>query len=176
MSTEPKDNPDYQMPAELAATPHPLVEAEQRQAQLVAHVMGGVSRMLHEHMAGIKLELRAVTNDNSVLRENLALLNTGMAEFQRTQVIPLREALLAWRETDSRTVENAANLEVLIKALADTLAIKGGLIPTDLLQKIKDGRFEELEHVKEGEQVHVSEVQAMIDAAYQRGLEAGRAK
>ncbi len=161
---------NYQLPAELSSTPHPVVEAEQRQALLVAQVMRGVSTMLHEHMQGIKLELRAVTNDNSVLRHNLAILNKGFADFQREQVLPLREAVQHLdQEVGSRMVENSTNLEQLIKAMSDTLAAKGGLIPEDLKQRIKDGRFEELEHVKEGELVNVAAVQAMIEEAYSRG-------
>lgn len=160
----------FQAPITLDTTPHPVVEAEQRAGQIVARVMAGVSAMLNEHMQQVKLELRAVTNDNSVLRQNLSLLNTGMADFQRTQVIPLREKLEHLNmEVGSRMTENATNLEQLIKSLTETVAAKGALIPEDLKQRILDGRFEELEHAREGEMVNVSDVQAMIDAAYARG-------
>jgi hypothetical protein len=161
--------------ATLDATPHPLVEAEQRAGAIVARVMAGVSAMLHEHMQAVKLELRAVTNDNSVLRNNLAILNEGMADFQRLQVIPLREKLEHLdQEVGSRMVENSTNLEGLIKALSDSLAAKGALIPEDLKQRILDGRFEELPHVKEGEMVPPAEVQSMIDAAFEQGRKVGK--
>jgi hypothetical protein len=169
------DEANYQLPAELAATSHPVVEAEQRAGAIVARVMAGVSAMLHEHMQAVKLELRAVTNDNSVLRQNLAVLNAAMADFQRLQVIPLREKLDHLdQEVGSRMVENSTNLEGLIKALSDSLAAKGALIPEDLKQRILDGRFEELPHVKDGEMVPSAEVQSMIDAAFEQGRKVGK--
>lgn len=182
-SPPPPDTAEYQMPVELAATPHPLVEAEQRAGVLVARVLAGMSAMLHEHMLGVRLELRAVTNDNSVLRQNLALLNTGMADFQREQVIPLRSELANLREEQGgRVIENARKLEALIQALTCTMTLANIPIPQDLKDQIADGHFEDLDHRKSNEAegpevrgyVNASQVQDMIDAAYARGLAAAR--
>jgi hypothetical protein len=178
-SPPPPNTNEYQMPAELDATPHPLVEAEQRAGQMVARVMSGVSSMLHEHMLGVKLELRAVTNDNSVLRQNLALLNEGVADFQREQVIPLRSELANLREEQGgRVIENARKLELLIKSLTEVITLAGAHIPEDLKQQIKDGHFEDLDH-KIADETGSAEaqgyvpghmVQAMIDAAVRKAL------
>lgn len=139
-------------------------------AKLVGQVMLLMRKEFSGHMAAVNLELRAITNDNSVLRNNLALLNTGMADFQREQVIPLRSELANLREEQGgRVIENARKLEALIQALTVTLDAKGALIPPDLKQQIMDGRFEELEHAREGELVNVAQVQAMIEEAYLRG-------
>lgn len=165
------DNPVYQLPAELDATPHPVVEAEQRAGQIVSRVMQGVSAMLHEHMAGVKLELRAITNDNSRLRQNLSVLNEALGKFQIEQVLPLRDALATLnQEQTSVVVENGRKLEQLIQALANSIDAAGGLIPEDLKAQIKDGRFENLKHTQEGDLVALSKVQDMVEEAYARGL------
>lgn len=139
-------------------------------ARAVGKVMLVMRAESAKQMEKVNLELRAITNDNSVLRNNLALLNTGMADFQREQVIPLRSELANLREEQGgRVIENARKLEALIQALTVTLDAKGALIPPDLKQQIMDGRFEELEHAREGELVNVAQVQAMIEEAYLRG-------
>lgn len=177
-SPPPPDTNSYQMPAELAATLHPVAEAEQRAGQVVARVMAGVSTMLAEHMRGVKLELRAITNDNSKLRQNLSLLNEAMGEFQIKQVIPLRDAVQTLtQEQTSVVVENGRKLELLIQALTRTITAAGGLVPADLKAQILDGRFENLDHEIANDAVSdvpgyvpVTMVQAMIDAAVDRAL------
>jgi len=164
------DRPEYRQPLELAATPHPLIEADTRQGLFVAQVMGGVAKMLDAHHQALKLELRAITNDNSILRQNLALLNTAMGDFQRLQVIPLREMLETLRtEQGSSVIENQRKIEALIQALTRTIDAAGGLIPPDLKQSILEGRFEDHPHQRASDMVHVDKVQAMIDEAYDRG-------
>lgn len=175
-SAAPPDATEYSMPAELGATPHPIVEAEQRAGAIVAQVLLGVRNEMREHMSAVKLELRAMVNDNSIIRENMAVMNKGLADFQRLQVIPLREALESLRsEQGSTVIENQRKLEAIIQALTRTLDAAGGIIPADLKQQIADGRFENLPHRKEGSMVEVDEVSAMIEAAYVRGRADGAA-
>ena len=150
-------------------------------AKLVGQVMLVMRREMNDHMDGVKLELRAVTNDNSVLRQNLALLNEGMADFQREQVIPLRSELANLREEQGgRVIENARKLELLIKSLTEVVELAGAHIPPDLKQQIKDGHFEDLDHEKANEAGVMEQqgyvpghmVQAMIDAAVRKALTA----
>jgi hypothetical protein len=139
---------------------------------VVGQLVMALRQEMAQHLDAVKVELRTLTNDNSILRQNLALLNGQMGDFQRLQVIPLREKLEhLTQELGSRMVENSTNLEQLIKALTETVAAKGGLIPEDLKARILDGRFEELDHVKAGDQVSVADAQAMIEEAYRRGRE-----
>jgi len=148
-------------------------------AKLVGHVMLVMRKEFAGHMEAVKLELRAITNDNSVLRQNLALLNTGMADFQREQVIPLRSELANLREEQGgRVIENARKLELLIKSLTEVITLAGAHIPEDLKQQIKDGHFEDLDHEIANEAgaaelqgyVPGHMVQAMIDAAVRKAL------
>jgi hypothetical protein len=154
-------------------------QAEPQIGRLVAQVMKVMRDEASAHMGAIKLEMRAITNDNSVLRNNLALLNTAMADFQREQVIPLRSELANLREEQGgRVIENARKLELLIKSLSEVATLAGAHIPEDLKQQIKDGHFEDLEHAKADETgvaeregyVPQHQVQAMIDAAVRRAL------
>lgn len=148
-------------------------------ARAVGKVMLVMRAESAKQMEKVNLELRAITNDNSVLRNNLALLNTGMADFQREQVIPLRSELANLREEQGgRVIENARKLELLIKSLTEVITLAGAHIPEDLKQQIKDGHFEDLEHAKADETgvaeregyVPQHQVQAMIDAAVRRAL------
>lgn len=146
---------------------------------LMNAVLMTIRRDQREAMQVLALELRAITNDNSVLRHNLALLNEGMADFQREQVIPLRSELANLREEQGgRVIENARKLELLIKSLTEVIELAGAHIPADLKQQIKDGHFEDLDHEIANEagvmeqQGYVPRhmVQAMIDAAVRKAL------
>lgn len=162
-------------PHDLIARPELTGDAR----SLVNAVLMTMRRDQREAMQHLELELRAITNDNSVLRQNLALLNTGMADFQREQVIPLRSELANLREEQGgRVIENARKLEALIQALTRQLNMAGVVIPEDLKQQIKDGHFEDLDHVIANESgiaeregyVPLHRVQAMIDAAVRQAL------
>lgn len=155
------------------------LNSEERTRMLVHEMFMSLRRDQREAMQRMSLELRSITNDNSVLRNNLALLNTAMADFQREQVIPLREELANLREEQGgRTIENARKLEALIQALTRQLDMAGVVIPEDLKQQIKDGHFEDLDHEIANEtgiaelQGYVPRhlVQAMIDAAVRKAL------
>jgi hypothetical protein len=167
--------------------PHDLVvRSETREVALTGEARALVNAVLmtvrrdqREAMKVLALELRAITNDNSVLRHNLALLNEGMADFQREQVIPLRSELANLREEQGgRTIENARKLEALIQALTRSMTLANITIPQDLKDQIADGHFEDLDHRKAndatGDEIrgYVPEqlVQSMIDAAVRKAL------
>jgi len=125
------------------------VPAEQR--AVVGHVIAAVRLEMRAAMEGIKLELRAVVNDNAVLRENLSLLNKAVGEFREREAMPLRDALQDFNTNSaSRVIENQAKLEILIQSFEQALEKAHISIPEDVARQIRDGRFEEHEHAVDG--------------------------
>jgi hypothetical protein len=160
-----------------------LVAQETR--ELVAQVAIAMGRQIAAAMAEVKLELKAIVNDNSVLRENMSLLNRAVGRFEENTAIPLREELKELvHDQGARVKENQTKLEVVIQALVQALDKRGIAIPQDLKESIEDGHFEDLEHRKANEiagseirgYVPQHVVQTMIDAAVTQALAAERAR
>ena len=128
------------VPPSLGGLP---VEARAVVGQLVLAMRQEMTRALD----GVKLELRAIVNDNSVLRENLSLLNKAVGEFREREAMPLRDALQDFNtNAASRVAENQSKLEILIQALCRSLEAANIPIPEDIAKEIRDGRFEGLKH------------------------------
>lgn len=114
---------------------------------IVGQLIVAFAAQTQRALEAVKLELRAVVNDNSVLRENLAVLNKAMGEFQERQAIPIRDALLDFNEnTAGRVIENQRNLETMLQALARQMERANIPLPADAAESIAVGRFEEKEH------------------------------
>ncbi len=127
-------------PPDLGGLP---VEARAIVGQLVLAIRQETGRALE----AVKLEMRALVHDNSVMRENLALLNKALGEFREHEAMPLRDALQDFNtNAGSRVAENQANLEKLIQALCRSLEAAKIPIPDDIATQIRDGRFEGLKH------------------------------
>jgi hypothetical protein len=155
-----------------------LVLAPEARA-LVTEIVHVMQRQTLAAMHSVKLELKAIVNDNSVLRENLSLMNRSLGEFQERTAIPLAEGMKEFNHNSAgRVAENQARLETLIQAL--TRAVPKGLIADDLSTDISDGRFEDHEHRIANEMtgaeirgyVRQEVVQGMIAAAVETAVRA----
>lgn len=127
-------------PPDLGGLP---VEARAIVGQLVLAIRAETRQALE----AVKLEMRAIVQDNSVLRENLSLLNKSLGEFREREAMPLRDALQDFNtNAGSRVAENQANLEKLIQSLCRIMEAAKIPIPDDIAKEIRDGRFEGLKH------------------------------
>jgi len=114
---------------------------------IVGQVMLAIREENRKNLESIKLELRAVVNDNGVLRENLSRLNDAIGQFREREAMPLRDALQDFNtNAASRVAENQAKLEILIQAFAKAMKEAHIAVPQDALQAIAEGRFEEHRH------------------------------
>jgi len=132
-------------PPSLASLP---VETRQLVGAIIGQVVLAIGAETRKSLEAIKLEMRAIVEDNSALRSNISHLNEALGKFREHEAMPLRDALQDFNtNAASRVAENQMKLEILIQALCKGLEASSIPIPDDVRQAIKDGRFEELKHM-----------------------------
>jgi enamine deaminase RidA (YjgF/YER057c/UK114 family) len=132
-------------PPSLASLP---VETRQLVGAIIGQVVLAIGAETRKSLEAIKLEMRAIVEDNSSLRSSISHLNEAMGKFREHEAMPLRDALQDFNtNAASRVAENQSKLEILIQALTRSMEASNIPIPDDVRQMIKDGRFEELKHM-----------------------------